>query len=400
MPRPYNLIQIAGDKVFNIGSHKIALYERTLKLTMMAAIYMGVCGIVLVIFFLKPGVAVNSRATFLDMVNGSAHKPFVYRTLTPFVIREISDHSPQLLKKVVCTIIYRLMPVEIERLILEDKRDRAIASKDYRYCLGALIMYLCFLGYAILLYCLLREYYSFPNYVNEIAPVFGVLFLPVFFRYHSYIYDPSTLCLYTLGLLCISKRLHVTYYFVLVLAIFNKETALLLLALYFLKEAPLVSRSRLIKHLVLQGMIFGLIRAYLWIAFKDNPGPSVEFHLDHNIFLILDPLSKTTIGLLSVVLFCGMLVGYQWKHKPEFLRKGLLVTIVPLVGLALFFGYLDELRAFYEMLPFIFLLSAPTIVKIFGIESPQDLAHSGYVISMNSKGMNEVRHLPQRKENG
>jgi hypothetical protein len=124
-------------------------------------------------------------------------------------------------------------------------------------------------------------------------------------------------------------------------------------------------------------MIFGLIRAYLWIAFKDNPGPSVEFHLDHNILLILDPLSKTTIGLLSVVLFCGMLVGYQWKYKPEFLRKGLLVTIVPLAGLALFFGYLDELRDFYEALPFIFLLSAPTIVKIFGIESPQDFAHTG-----------------------
>ena len=40
MPGPPNLIEIARQKVSSIRSHQ-ALYERTLRLTTMAAMYMG-----------------------------------------------------------------------------------------------------------------------------------------------------------------------------------------------------------------------------------------------------------------------------------------------------------------------------------------------------------------------
>jgi hypothetical protein len=34
----------------------------------------------------------------------------------------------------------------------------------------------------------------------------------------------------------------------------------------------------------------------------------------------------------------------------------------------LFFGYVDELRAYYEAFPFLFLLSVPSLCSILGVE--------------------------------
>jgi hypothetical protein len=72
------------------------------------------------------------------------------------------------------------------------------------------------------------------------------------------------------------------------------------------------------------------------------------------------------LRFVGVVAVLWLLTAYGWARKPVFLRKGLLITLIPLVFLALFFGYVDELRDYYEAFPFLFLLWLPTIVEVFG----------------------------------
>jgi hypothetical protein len=91
----------------------------------------------------------------------------------------------------------------------------------------------------------------------------------------------------------------------------------------------------------------------------NNPGSIVEFHLFHN--LLLEPYS---VAQFLAFLCIGLLIGYDWKNKPTFIKDALAIA-VPMVLLTLLFGYLDEYRDFYELYPIIILLIAHTIIKQF-----------------------------------
>ena len=69
----------------------------------------------------------------------------------------------------------------------------------------------------------------------------------------------------------------------------------------------------------------------------------------------------TAIGFLTVI----TMILYQWEEKPLFLRCGLWM-LLPLVSLCFFFGWLDELRDYYEVYPIITLLMAHTLGDILG----------------------------------
>jgi hypothetical protein len=93
-------------------------------------------------------------------------------------------------------------------------------------------------------------------------------------------------------------------------------------------------------------------------------------------------MAELLFGPIALLRFAGvvavlwLLTAYDWARKPAFLRKGLLITLIPLALLALFFGFIDELRDYYEAFPFLFLLWLPTIVGVFGPSPGRDLANS------------------------
>ena len=71
----------------------------------------------------------------------------------------------------------------------------------------------------------------------------------------------------------------------------------------------------------------------------------------------------SALYFITVILLFAVVIGRSWREKPSFLRYGLLITVIPLFILHLFFGYIDELRGYYEALPFAFLLSLPTVAR-------------------------------------
>lgn len=317
-------------------------------------LYLLTSGMVLFVFIVRPGINGYDRAMFPDMVYGKAHKPFVYRTLLPSGVRALAEITPECVKERI-------------RSTLQDKRMISILKWEkeylYEYGVALIIMLSCFLGSAYQLRYLLRWFYDFPSYVADFAPMVGLLILPVFFKYYSYIYDPSTIFLFTLAIILIVKERIWLFYLVFLLATVNKETSILLVGIFFIREFKVMSKASLVRHLLSQMLLWIAVKAILLVIFRNNPGSFCESHLSHNLDLISAPFRL--LYFVGVVLLFCVLICYRWTEKPSFLRKSLFITAVPLISLAFFFGFVDELRGYYEVFPFLFLLSVPTIVEIF-----------------------------------
>ncbi|UCG51106.1 MAG: hypothetical protein JSW58_13020 [Candidatus Latescibacterota bacterium] len=320
--------------------------------------YLVASGLVIFVFVARPGIDGNPRAMFTDAVYGAAHKPYVYRTLLPTTVRVISSLTPEQLKQRVNADFWRRRTAKL----LNWNRDHI-----YDYMLAILVMWLCFLGFAYALRSLLRATYRYPPNVTDFAPLVGLLAIPLLFRYYSYLYDPSNLFLFTLCIVALYKRSLIYFYALFVLATLNKETSILLVALFVAHNIRREKSFWLGAHALALISIWVAVKAFLFFVFRHNPGTFVELHLgDHNLRLLSQhPFS--TLYLIVVFFVSFLLVRSRWSQKPLFLRQGLLITVIPLVAGALFFGFVDELRGYYEAFPFLFLLALPTVGDIFDI---------------------------------
>jgi hypothetical protein len=319
-----------------------------------------------VAFAVHPGIDRYRAAMFPDMVYGKAYKPYVYRTLLPGLIRVAAEITPATVEEEVESLPDRNPTARRFTEMLRWQREYI-----YEYTLMLALTFLCFIGFLFVLRHLIKIFYDFPDFVADLAPAGAIIALPVYFRYCSYVYDPGTLFLFTLGMMLIMTRKRSLYYLVFILAALNKETSILLVALFYIRERGEMLRMRLWLHLICQGLIWAAIRVLLMLLYMNNPGVAIEFHLfDHNLTLYMYPTAF--LYFAAVVAFHIPLLVSGWKHKPVFLRQGLIVTLAPLMSLALVFGFIDELRDYYEAYPFIFLLSLPTILRIFGIVPDTD----------------------------
>ena len=342
-------------KLFFQPGHQ--LYETFLRKLVILLLYLLTTGIVLFVFIIRPGINGYSRAMFPDMVYGRAYKPFVYRTLVPTTVRIVAEITPECVK-------------DRFRLAVQNKRMISILKWEieyiYEYFIALIIMFCCFLGFAFMLRYLIRLFYDFPSFVVDLAPVGGLLILPTFFKFYSYIYDPGTLFLFTLAIILIAKRKLLLFYIVFLLATLNKETSILLVGIFFIREFKVMRNLGLAGHLLLQISLWIAVKASITAIFMNNQGSFGEFHLiDHNLGLISNPYEL--LYFVSVISIFSALIHYRWTEKPIFLCHCLFITIIPLMLVVLFFGFINELRDYYEAFPFLFLLSLPTIVDIFGL---------------------------------
>lgn len=323
--------------------------------------YLIASALVTLTFYVRPGVNQYSRALFADMLSGSAHKPYVYRQLVPATIRSVDFLTPQKPRE---SVTAWFSQKHRELMVLFEWSETHL----YEHIISLLISFFCFLGLAFTLRSLIDLFYSFPPYVADIAPVLGLVVLPAFFRYINYVYDPATLLLSALAIESAYRRRRWSYYLLFVLATINKETSILLIGVFVVREITLLSRSQLVMHVALQLILWISVRVFYHVTFAANPGATIEFHLlDHNLLLPLRPGPMIYLCVAFGILLT--LVIHRWRTKPQFLRTGLIATFIPIVVLAVFFGYLDELRIYYEAYPFFFLLSLPTLAYALGVPS-------------------------------
>lgn len=323
---------------------------------LLVVLYVWVSLVVTMVFFVYPGVDHYSRARFKDMIDGKASKPFVLRTLVPTTVRLVVGAVPQ-------SAAPRLRAALFPNTFTRAMGWTGDAVLEY-YATFA-ICAISFLSAAVALRWLLMATYRTSLLVEDLAPVGAMGLVPGFFRANNYIYDPMTLATWAWATVAIVARNRTAYYIFFCLALLNKETALLLIAVFAVREYRLLPRRTLAAHVAAQVVLWGLVRGAVLYIYRDNPGLPLEFHLvDHNLPLLGRPVRL--VAFLAVIGFWTWMIGSGWSGKPAFVRRGFLIAFIPMAVMVLLFGFMDEYRDFYEVYPLMFLLMLPTVLGLEG----------------------------------
>ncbi len=318
---------------------------------------------VLIAFVKLPPINGYKPAMFSEMVDGTAWKPFVYRTLLPTTVRLISEVIPDEVHK---TLTEKVESNKSAMLVLEKFKWESEFITEY--LVAMVLMYLTLLGFVFAFRKLFDAIYSSPLWFKNIISIILLLAIPAMFQpqYSNYIYDFSSLFLFTLGLLLLRQKKWRYFLILFFISCFNKETVILLtmiFAIHFYKDAE-ISRKLYYQLIAAQLMIFAAIKILLYILFMNNPGGFVEFHLIDRNYLLFNGYSLTTFVVLLIIFLS---IFSKWNEKPKYLKDALWIA-VPLLILTLFLGFFDELRDYYEVFPIVVLLISFNIAKILGVE--------------------------------
>ncbi len=300
-------------------------------------------------------------------VSGTAVRPFVYRQLCPLLIRGAAALVPPGARR------------SFENWLVADARlswFEYVTHFHYHWwrpehmleiVLAFIINLAALMIFAFAYRSLLRSVVAAPPlFVNLLAAV--VIYGLVFFnREGVYFYDYPNLALFMLCLLGLFKQRWVLYYAAFALGCLNKETMVLATMVFLIWQWPRLRRRALLGHAAAQLAIYAAIKLILHAVYAANPGRvMINTFFNHNIRMLLNP--RDEFGCLTIVLLLFALAAHAWPAKPVFLRVALLVA-VPIFGLTLFGGWLDEIRVYYEVYPVIMALAALSFARlVFGMQ--------------------------------
>jgi hypothetical protein len=311
-----------------------------------------------------------NRARFMDMVEGKAYKPFVYRTLVPSTVRAVTLLVPDAGLRAVTDWVERTGLVRRAFVIFRWETWAA-----FQYLLNALLTLLCFMGFGYWAARLTMHVNGLPE-SEPVAlglAVAALIGLPPFFVQIACPYDPPLLLLFTLALYFMVRRREKAFFLTFVLCCLNKETAILLIPLFGLTDRDRKAPTRRYWATLLGLLaVFVVTRLALVYTFRDNPGSFVEFHLSRNVGKLS---TGWTFTKLAVVMGYAGLLFFRWGEKPGFLKIAFAVVLPPLVALTFFLGYANEWRDYYEAYPIAFGLVVHTILRLRDHQASPDERH-------------------------
>ncbi len=316
---------------------------------------LGICLGEFFVYLRVSKIGINQEAALLDMIEGTASLPFQYRVLIPGIINILVALFPE---NMFSGLNISALDLPIAQLAGSDGAGKSAAW------FALILMFVSLCG-AVLLFqrLMVRLEYS-PKAICSLSLLYPIS-LMAFFSY-AYVYDFPSLFLFSWALYSLAPtkdnkpklfRDWVLYFSLFTLATFNKETSIILLIPYMLVYYPRLERKKFIQFGVLQLLIYGTIKLFLFLNFSQNPGTvAVSYWWVYKQFPVLIVL---TILLFSLIF---LPIARGWNHKPLFLRQALMM-IVPLVLLFFLFGFPFEFRVFYEVYPVVFLLLIPQKVS-------------------------------------
>jgi hypothetical protein len=328
------------------------------------ALYLAVAAWPVAVGAFRPGITGYERAMLPDMVYGRAHRPFVKRQLAPLVVRGLSAVAPRELR-------HRLTNAFEQSSITRRLDWPPQYATEFTLALG--VMYVSMLGFLLVLCAFLSATLVLPGWLAHGATLATGLAVPIFFAGLTYIYDFPQLLLFTAALLAMARGRRWAYYPLLALACLNKETSILLPVVLALWLGRRALTPRWAAHLAAQFTIgLAIVAAIGWV-FRNNPGGEAEFHLQRNL-----SGGWSTLGWVRLAFMAVLTAGALWgaRRGSRFLRAGLAGTLAPLVAATLVLGYLDELRDYYEALPFIVALVLLAVCGRFGVKR-REISPSG-----------------------
>ncbi len=294
-------------------------------------------------------------------VEGTASRPFMTRALTFWTIRIVVAATPARAREAV------EQNKLVQQLLKTDYVSKELGWTPHFYeCLIAFALsFLCLLLFSRLCSALWRSFYTPTDPHADMFSIVVLLGLPPMFGWNAQHYDFPTILLYTLCLYFMRRQNWRLYFPAFILACFSKETAVLLPLVFALVFVSHHRDDRLIYWGVLasQLLLALLIRGWVSFLYRANPGHPLEFHLfDHNLRVLTRPYSVETF--LTWSLIAAAVLAHR-TSKPWLLRVAA-GMLVPMLVLSVFFGWLDELRAYYEAYVPAMLLASQSFIRLFG----------------------------------
>jgi hypothetical protein len=340
-------------------------------------IYLAVSSLVLHVFMDQWELVSGNRGNgFLGLVDRTAVKPWIYRVLTPGIVNATTAAIPPTVKQAIAPLVMtrsHLLPYPKFRDTPDWTLDNAI-----KYHVAYFFMFACLFASLYAFRAATAAVFSPPRAWSDFAPAIATLLLPLTFLRGGYMYDFAELLLMGLATLFLARGRWWLFYPVLVLAILNKESNVLLVLFFAAFAWDRMPRRALFLHLGAQTLLgVGLVVALRQI-YAGAPGLTMQFNLWRNLAFLLKPSSyfmfvdvyapmipaPRGFNLLTLALL-AFLVGWRWREKPVALRRLLVLTAIFNLPLFLFGGYTDELRNLSFVFPAIYLLGFDTLFGVY-----------------------------------
>lgn len=327
-----------------------------LRAFLLGTIYLVAAQTAFTCFAVDPGLNADARLDFVRSVESRAERPFVYRCLMPGLTQMtaafVGEGAFQVYTK------YRWDYVVEQELL----RTGIASGYGLHWWVFSFYSIALFALYAFCFFSFLRRQGVAPLASHALAWS-SLLLLPIMFGPINTVYDPGALALFPLATLALLDKRVIAYYLVFVLAILNKETALLLIAV-FAVLAPLSKQVRLY-HVMAQTALFaGLSLGIRW-WFHEAAGGEAEWHLWNNLRFLTTP----SIALASFLLKLGVFIPLAylgWPRLPQSFQRLAMLLLAPLVLLWLVLGRVAEIRVFYEVYFLLCLMGAHGLCVVLG----------------------------------
>ncbi len=299
-----------------------------------------------------PRTSMYARSLLPDMVEGTAWRPYVKRALTPQVVRGVSALLPLHTRAALDSLVST-------HPALARRTGWRAPHADW-YALTALIHALSLFGFALAFRALAARTFALDGTTASLAGAAALALVPLHFGYQNYVYDFPALALFTCGLLLLTRPGLAAFYLLWPLGVLNKETFVLLMPVFVLREFGRMPRGRLLAHVAAQVGSAAVIWAALGWVFRATPGGALEFHLWRNLGH-MPPLRQ----LVHDAIYWGTWIAalLYWREKRALVLPALAVLAV-LVGTTLVFGFMGEYRDFYEAWPLLALLLTHTALRL------------------------------------
>lgn len=313
--------------------------------------------------FIRPcgphnGLNQYERAPFLDLVHGTAYHPYVNRALLPATVRVIAAATPLSFQR---ALTDRVRNAGVLAEVFDELHWEPEAA--WAYSVATLLMWGCFAGFGFFAARLCVRTCGVPDtdLVRAGLGAAALLGLLPLFTYNSFPYDPPQLLLFTMALDALAGGSGAQFWGAFLLCCANKETAILLIPIALTTTSFAGSKGRSWR---LGGLLVGaylVIRLGIGYAFRSAPGATFEFHLLRNLrWFTHGWVFNDLVDLLVIV----ALLAFAWPAKPDFLKRAFVWTLPPLAIMALFLGFIDEWRGYYEAYPVAFALIVDTLRRL------------------------------------
>lgn len=291
----------------------------------------------------RPVLAIGGT-TLPATVYGTAPRPYVLRTLVPTAVRLVRATIPD-----AAALRWRAAIVADPGVAWRLPIMKWEPEFVLEYLIAAALIQGLLVAFALSMRLLHACLDPTPGWRRELTALAAVLCLPFFFRVGShFLHDPATLLFFALGLVLVERRHLRLLYPLLVLAMLNKETAALLVAVFAARWFRAMPRRDWLAHTAALAATAVAVRAFLLWAFRENPGAPFLWNARKNLRLFeRDGLDLPTVVLLGLLLLA---VAVRFRHEHPLL-KAALVALPPLVVAYALVGIHGEIRVFYEMVP-------------------------------------------------